>query len=308
MAVVKHIVRLIVFLLNFAVIACGINLYDSMSSKETDRYNLEEAKILIDEKKYDEAEIHLNKVKNNTNEKVLLEVGVKLGKVGLSIWDLLVQVVEDTSELSNSDETGVEQIFNLFSDNIFGTGAERTEKLEALVGSINLLKSAPEQNQKIESYSCFLTGIHVLPIANDGASAMLTVTRSLENLENTITGDGTNSDECPGLDSFENAVNTLAIVKDNLDLIINETANCSILSFLSNNNDSLNAMSERLKKFVDGADQGCPTVNCGSDLACSALQLGCVGSVLDTNSAVSGDNIVSQCEMIYNCRVPGTCF
>ena len=139
----------------------------------------------------------------------------------------------------------MEQVLNVFSDTLFGTGDERDEKLDALNDCIALIRTAPEQNSKMEAFRCFLSGIYVLPVVNDGTTAMVEVTAALNNLESSVSGDGSSSDQCPGLDSFQAAMTGLETVRNGLDFIIEQTSDCELLSFLSDSGD-LNAMSERL--------------------------------------------------------------
>ena len=288
--------------------SCGMNFFEPIASKDSDEYHMEQARIYVDQKKYADAEASLAKVEGNSNEKTLLLVGSKLGNVGLSLWEILLDVVDSlTNTSSSSGSSGMEQVFNVFSDTLFGTGDERDEKLQAINESIALIRNAPEQDSKMEAFRCFLSGIYVLPVVNDGTNAMINVTTALNSLESSVSGDGSSSDQCPGLDAFQAAMSGLDTVRNGLDFIIQQTSDCEILSFLSDSGD-LNAISERLKKFVDAADQGCPTISCNNDVLCEALQLGCVAELLDTSSAVAGDGIVDQCELVYNCTTAGTCF
>ncbi|MFK7823978.1 MAG: hypothetical protein AB8G05_07475 [Oligoflexales bacterium] len=287
--------------------SCGMNFFEPIASSDSDHYHMEQARIYVDQKKYADAEASLAKVEGNSNEKTLLLVGSKLGNVGLSLWEILLDVVDSLTNSSSSSSSGMEQVFNVFSDTLFGTGDERDDKLEAINESIALIRSAPEQDSKMEAFRCFLSGIYVLPIVNDGTSAMVNVTTALNSLESSVSGDGSNGDQCPGLDAFQAAMSGLETVRNGLDFIIQQTADCELLSFLSESGD-LNAISERLRKFVEAADQGCPTITCNNDALCEALQLGCVADLLDTSSAVAGDGIVDQCELVYNCTTAGTCF
>lgn len=298
---------LVTSIVSLSFAACGINFFADVVTKDSDEYHMEQARIYVDQKKYADAESSLGKVEGNSNEKTLLLVGSKLGQAGLSLWDILLDVVDSLAGNSGSSSSGMEQVFDVFSDTLFGTGDERDAKLEALNDSIALIRAAPEQNSKMEAFRCFLSGIYVLPVVNDGTNAMLSVTTALNELEASVSGGGSNSDECPGLSSFQAAMDGLDTVRRGLDFILEQTSDCELLSFLSDSGD-LNAMSARLRKFVDAADQGCPTVTCNNDVICEALQLGCVAQLLDTSSAVAGDGNVDQCELVYNCTTAGTCF
>lgn len=289
------------------VVACGANVYESFTSKNTDRHLMAEARILIDKKKYDEAIDILEKVENNSNDKAILTAGAKLGKSGLSMWELLLEVV-DGIQSGNSSGSGIEQVFNSFSDSLFGVGEERTERLAALEEAIDLLKSAPEQDGKIEGFRCFLTGILVLPIVNDSAKNMVTATNALTSLQDSITGSGSSRDECPGLTDFETAMASMNNMQSSLSIILDATESCSILKSLQDAS-GLNEVSQMIDKFVAGADQGCPQITCDNP-ACQALQLGCMQEVLNTTSEAAQPNNgqLATCELVYNCRTAGTCF
>ena len=135
--------------ITFLMAACGPNYFESLVTKDSDEYHMEQARIYVDQKKYADAEASLAKVEGDSNEKTLLLVGSKLGKVGLSLWEILLDVVDSLAN-SSSSGSGMEQVFNVFSDTLFGTGDERDEKLLALNESIELIKGAPEQNSKME--------------------------------------------------------------------------------------------------------------------------------------------------------------
>lgn len=299
----RNMFLLVVF--GLFALSCGINMYESFMPKDSDRYHLAEARIKINNKEYAEAEDLLSKVENSSNEKVLLEVGAKLGKSGLSMWEILLDVVDDLGS-GSADASGADTVFNLFTDAVFGTGDKRDERLQALDESIRLLRTVPEQSSKVDAFRCFLTGIFILPVVNDASGAMVSVTTALTDLQSSVSGSGSSSSECPGIDEFQLAMDRMDSVREGLDFILSQTADCSILDTLGDGQD-LNEMAKKLKKFSDNADQGCPSLTC-TDAVCQALQLGCVSSLLSTDSAVAGDGQVDSCEFLFNCKSPTDCF
>ena len=287
----------------FVLASCGFNLFSSMTSKDSDRYHLDAAKIHIDRKEYADAESSLEKVEHNSEEKVLLQVSAKLGKSGLSMWDILLEAIEKSS--SSTGGSGVEKLFNLFSDTFFGTGQERLERLNALDESVQLLKSVATSGDKLDNLRCFLTGIFILPVVNDGSAAILDINSTLQSIGNTVSGTGATAEECSGLSAFQTAMETLSRVQGNLQFILEQISGCSLLDFL-NNSSAINEVANRMRTFSETADKGCPAITCTGAI-CDALNFPCVDQLLDTEGAVADNGIISACELVYNCR-NGDCF
>lgn len=287
-------------------LSCGVNLYDGIATKESQKYYEDEAKVRLDEGDYQGALDALSKVERNSPKVLIYRVAVILGQAGLSFWQILLDVVDDlnSSNNTNNNDSGIEKVFSLLSDSVFGAGEERESKLEALTSSISLLEQS--SSTKLESFRCFLTGILVLPSVEDGTNSILEINSALNNLASAVEGAGETADQCPGLSEFESALSSMSEVQQSLNLVLAQTSNCPILNFLQNDG-SLNEVEQRLTKFTEGADRGCPELACDNAL-CQSLQLGCVQNLLTTSSAVAGDGIIDRCELVYNCLTPGTCF
>ena len=107
-------VRVFAALAMITMSSCGTNFFEPLATKDSDEYHMEQARIFVDEKKYDDAEASLAKVEGNSNEKILLLVGSKLGKVGLSLWEILLEVVDSLTNSSSSSGSGMEQVWSRF--------------------------------------------------------------------------------------------------------------------------------------------------------------------------------------------------
>lgn len=284
--------------------ACGFNLYTDFASDDTDQHRMTAAKNFIDNKDYENAEKELDKIDRNSKEKVLLQVSAKLGKAGLSLWDILLDAVENSSS-GTQGSSGVEKVFNLFTDSFFGSGEVRQNRLNALDESVLLLKSVSSSGDKLDNLRCFLTGIYILPIVNDGAAAMTAINSTLQNIADQVAGTGTSASECSGLNDFQSAMDSLGNVQQGMLFILEQISGCQLLDFL-NNSSAVNEIASRAKTFTETADKGCPELNCTGAI-CQALNLPCVSDLINTTGATADNGRVETCEIIYNCK-DGGCF
>ena len=182
--------------------SCGTNFLGPISLKNSDNYYLDEASHNIDEGNYEKAKENLNKVKKNSNEKVLLTASATLGASGLGMWTILLDMI-DKNTFSNEQGGGVDNVFNFFSDNVYGEGEVKESRLTAIRTSISSLKTAPNQISQITNFNCFLVGLLIIPQSSDGTEAMSAVSTSLQNILSNSIGSGSNSDQCPGIDDLD---------------------------------------------------------------------------------------------------------
>lgn len=290
----------------FATASCGINLYEGFVSKEGDDYHLTEAERLIDEGDYTSARQHLAEVELSSNKKLYLDVAAQIGEVGLSLWDILIDLVDNNS-LESQSGSGVDRVFDLLTDNVYGTGETRDKRLNALGTAVERLASPPNgEEKKIENLRCFLSGMLVLPRVKDGTTAITEATTALENFVDTIVGTGDDPSQCPNLNTLTTTLNQVTEIQADLQLALEQIEGCDFLQV--GNDDSLNAIEEQLSKFRTSADKGCATIDCAGNIACEVLQTGCVRQTLEgAESAVAGDNKIDACEVLQHCR-GGECF
>ena len=291
----------------FYLNSCGVNFLNPISSKSSDKYHLQEASQNIDAGEYSQAITNLNQVKTLSNEKVLLTAAATLGVSGLSMWKILIDMI-DQDAFSSGKGSGFDKVFNFFSTNIYGIGEVKTSRLEAVRTSIGSLKIAPEQTSQIINFSCFLSGLLILPQSTDGASAMLEASSSLQKILDNSIGSGENKDECPGLDDLNTSLEQLNQINSDFSLAFGQAETCPFLNYV-NKSSGMNQVEESLNKYSTQADKGCQKTECDNDPICNALQLGCVKAALaSTGEAIAGDGLIASCEILQNCSTPGSCF
>ena len=298
--------RSIIFLgLSLCLSQCGSNVFGPTVSSTSERYYIAKAQEEIDQQKYDDAIETLAKVETNSNEKVFLQIASQLGSSGLSLWNIIKDLL-DSNNFASRSGSGADKVFDLLNDTFFGVADTRVQRLKSLASGIESLKLAPDQDSRVENYRCFLAGILALPSVTDGSSAITAVTTSLQDISTEISQGG-NSQECSSIDTFESNLTRLTQVQEDLALALKETQDCPLFSSLSNA-DQMNKVEALLDKFKTAADKGCISTECTlGEAACEALSFGCVGAVLGASSAVAGDGKIEKCEIVQNCG-SGSCF
>lgn len=289
-----------------ALTACGLNIFAPMASKSSDRVKLEEARTQIDQQDYADATATLESVENDSNEKRLLQVAALLGSSGLNIWTIITDIID----ASSSDASGgsVDNIFDQISDSVLGTDDTRTTRMTSLVTSINLLKDAPQGTEsRVKNLSCFLAGILATPTIADGTAAISATSLALLEVASSSTGAGATAAECPNLSNLDAGLTAISEVQENFSLILEVAQGCSFLN-IGDTGDSLNKIEESLAKFTNNADQGCSSNPSCSGVACAALKLGCVNTLINATPSTADDGDITSCELVQNCIDPGSCF
>ena len=295
----------IYFIACIFLVACGVNFYEPITQSQTDQYYLQEVDNAINSGNYTKASELLAKVESKDNETLLTEIYIKLGLVGLSFWDVMLDIIQ-TSTSKKSSKSGIDKIMDSLSDSIFGEGDEMTLRSKALSESITLLNSSSLANKKSDLLSCFLSGVLAYPSIQEGKTAVTNSINALADVLDNIVGSGANAGECPNLSELDSSLENLNRVKNDFNTILETLNSCEILNFMSSDG-SLNSIEEKLKQFTENADLGCDISEC-SDIVCQALKLGCVESVLNIESAVANDNKVESCELLINCSDIVSCF
>ncbi len=287
------------------LIGCGVNFYSPLAQGTSDAYHLRAAKESLNDSDYSKATESLDKITENSNEKIMLQVGVKLGEAKLSFWQIILNMIS-ASDLSGS--TGVDKMFNYLTDTIFGVESEKERRLTSLNESITLLNGAPEQNRKTKLFSCFLAGILTYPRVADGSKSLESTLEEMKKI------DVTDASSCPDTTSLETALTTLSNVQKDFQLILEQVANCDMFSFGSSA-ENLNQVEKSLRNFTTNADKGCETSACeDGDVICEKLQSSCIFKILYPSdesgnyTAKSGDSKVELCELLLNCQTASDCF
>ena len=292
-----------IFLIGIAfVIGCGTNIYSSFVTEESDTAKMQEAANLIDDQKYSEAVSKLDSISRDNNEKRLLQVAAILGANGFDIWQIVVDIIDSNS----SGKISFDRIFDAISGSVFGEGAERTARIDAIGQAISLLLTAPEgATRATQNLNCFLGGMLSVVAVTDGNQAITDINTALATIQSGVIGSGSNADECPGITELQSGLTNISSVQQNLSLVLQATDSCSFIDF---SGSSLNSVEQSLNSFVTNGDQGCSTTpSCGGGDACNALSLGCVQSEVNDTSSVAGDGSVSSCEIVQNC-LGSNCF
>lgn len=297
----------ILFIFALVLNSCGTNVYDGLNGGNSDQDYIAMARFAVNDSKYDEAAKHLAKVKKHSKEYVLLHVATILGQANFTIWGILSNLLSSSSSSSGS---GVNNFFSSLTDSVFGSGSQRNATLVAISNAAIQLQSIPDKDAGTEGLRCFLTGLLVVPAVVDGTQGVSDAITALNSMESNIIGNGSTSDQCPGLSAVQTSLDTLSAVTSDLSYVLAQTSTCPILSFISQSG-SLNDVQQRLAKFINTADKGCSNPCASTDAtiqaACTALERGCVKAVLSEQGAVAGDGKVSECELVLNC-LDGGCF
>ncbi|SMF76482.1 hypothetical protein [Pseudobacteriovorax antillogorgiicola] len=285
------------------LLSCSTNIYESLVTDTDDTGKMEEAANLIDDQKYDEAVAKLNEVEKDNNEKRFLQVAALLGQSGFNVWQIVIDIIDSGS---SSSKITFDRIFDSISGSVFGSGDERDARIAAIGQSITLLDTAPEgQTRATANLNCFLGGVLAVVAVDDGNTAMSGVSSALQSIQDNATGTGDSTEECPGIEDLSTNLDLIASVQTNLSLVLAATSDCSFIDF---SGSELNSVEQQIADFVDNGDQGCSeNPDCGAGAACQALSLGCVQSVVNDDSSVSGDGTVSSCEIVQNC-LGASCF
>jgi hypothetical protein len=292
-------IAILVVMIVAVISSCGQqNFFEGFTEAKSDEARLAEAEALIDEKEYAKALGVINEVEGDTNEKRMLEVAASLGASGVSIWQLIIDIINN--QLQSSDDVSFDQIFASMSADILGTGTEKTAKITAMQSSIQSLIAAPDPAaNRLVNLNCFLGGVLSVITVTDGEAALTQVQDALTTIQQSSTGSGSTADECPGIDDLSTGLERINQVQSSLGLILQATQGCGFINLGEN---SPNRIEENLNQVISAADKGCePTPSCGSSEACQALSLGCVQEEVDVTAGVADDSEVASCELVQNC-------
>lgn len=294
--------------------ACGTNLFNSFADKKNENARLEEARVQIDQGDYVKAREILDELANDgqdSNERRILLAGVLLGENGFDLWNILIDLVQDTTskDKASSSGSGISKIFDLLTESVFGAGATRAARIAALDSAVTELRSAPDpQATRVSNLACLLAGIMAVPIAQDGLAEMQSTLTTLEKIKTEISSGG----QCHGVSELSTRIASFQEVLARFNHILESTANCGFIN-LDEQKAQLNAVESKIKKLTNTADKGCSTLpTCPAAMPdCLTLFPVCVQEALrigGTNPAVSGDGIIDSCEVILHCTHPADCF
>ncbi|NRA67863.1 MAG: hypothetical protein HRU19_25505 [Pseudobacteriovorax sp.] len=289
-------------LISSILMSCSDNLIPLNESPSNDRDRLELAETYLNERDYPKALEVLQNVEVDSNRARVLTVAATLGGVGFSIWDIILDVIDNQS---SGEKISPDNFFDSLSTSVFGEDT-KAERIAAIGSSIDLLLAAPDSSDAdVANLNCFLGGILGVVSVEDGSAAITSVSSSLTTIQNSAVGAGASRDECPGVTELETSLATLSEVQTNLQRVFASTANCSLVN---TDGSSLNSIETKLKALETNGDQGCEAQpDCGDSAACQAQSLSCVSAIVVDDSSVAGDGQVSSCELVQNC-LGNNCF
>lgn len=299
--------RIFLVLSLIALGACGQNIFKSAVPVKSDKARMAEARVKLDDGDYAGALKALDGMDGDSNERRILMVASLLGEAGFVLWEQILSVIDSATRDSNV--SGVDQYFNQLNETVFGVGAERTSRLQALGSGLNVLADSPDPlARQVNNLRCFVAGVLALPTVVDGQAAIRSVNQTLVSIKDSATGDGATAADCPKLGTLNDAMTSVVALRTQFTAILESVADCPFID-LSTTANNLNEIETKLNRLTSVADKGCQAVpTCTAGPICDALKLGCVQQVL-TDGGIAGDGIVSSCEIVQHCSTSSSgCF
>jgi hypothetical protein len=301
--------------------SCGedeFNVYqpvaEPLALKNDDDAKLEQARVLMDKKKYDEAlkilEPMIGDSKQDSNEARILFSAAKLGVAQLDVWSIIGSILDSTSNSSGSSgDGGVDNIFDSFSDSVLGTGAARDAKVTALSDALEVLQAAPQPDErKLRNTACIFAGFLSVPTLADATTAMTNMQTALQQISNSALSGGT---VCPDVSLLDDAAAGLANVAESFNMILSAAQSCPFLN-LDEAANLMNTVEQSMNNLRTSADKGCDSLpTCPASLpGCRSLFPVCVQQALEvgTSSAKAQDGNLASCEIVLHCINPTDCF
>lgn len=275
-------------------VSCDTNLYEGLAPEpETVSYQLEQARVHLDNKEYQKALAILTPLEEDpetdTNDGRILYVAASLGLDGLDLWSIFSELME------NGSFTDIGEVLASASSATLGTGETKALRLTALQSSIQRLQSAPQPDDaKIDNTSCYLGGLIVAPMIADATTTLTSLQTQLSSIS-------------PSNCSSTALTDTIAeaqTLSTRFSLVTSLTQSCSILSLDTTAADSIGGI---LNNLLSNADKGCSAPPVGSESLfpqCFQDQIGAGAST----TASANDKLIAQCEIVYHCYNPTACF
>lgn len=308
--------------------SCGddeFNLWKPMAEtsalKSNEAAKLEQARVLLDEKAYDDALSLLDPMleSQDSNDARILYAAAKLGKSELDVWTVIKKILDSTtSSTSSSSKTsssgsgssGFDTILNNITDTLIGTGEVRTARIAALADAVTSLQAAPDPlADDVRNTACILAGFLAVPTIADATTALSATLAALAQIKEAAQSGGT---VCPNLTLLDTSANSVLTSVTNFNLVVSAAKSCPFID-ISQTATLMNSIESAIAKLKTQADKGCASLPTTCPTAvpnCQELFPTCVQELLKvgTSSAVAGDGRVDMCEMVLNCTSPADCF
>lgn len=272
----------------------------------------EEARTLIDQKKYSEAvdilEDMVGESGLDSNDTRLLYAAALVGVAKLDVWSIITTILDDQDTSANS--SGMDGFFGAFTDSLLGTGEERTAKIAAMNKALTTLKTAPSPDEdQVKNTACLFAGMLAIPTLTDAQSSLDSAITALDSISGSVGGGGS---DCPDLSAFNTATEQLQTASTSFSLVLSSVENCSFLD-LSEATASMNEVESQISTITSAADKGCqslPVCPAGAP-DCQDLFPTCIQEAMaigDSNEAIADDGKIAACEIILHCTDSTECF
>lgn len=295
-------------------------LSESSALKSDMKAKLEQARVLLDKKKYDDALSLLAPMiadpDQDSNDARLYFAAAKLGVSQLDIWSVIKNIVNGlgtgsgSASTSGTGSSGFDQVLNKVTDSLIGTGENRAARIQALADSVTVLVNAPDPNsQAVRNTSCILAAFLTVPTVADATTALNGTLTALSQIKDAATSGGA---ECPNIGLLDASTSSVLSSVANFNLIVSVAKNCPFID-VSQATTLMNSVESSLNQLKTVADKGCASIpsTCPASVPdCQALFPACVQEVLKvgTSDAVAGDGRIDSCELVLNCTDPAACF
>lgn len=300
--------------------SCGddeFNVYQPVAEpialKGDNDAKLEQARVLMDQKKYDEAlkilEPMIGDEEQDSNEARVLFAAAKLGVAQLDVWSIIENILDSTGNQSNSSDGGIDNVFDSFSEGLLGTGAAREAKVAALSDALTVLLAAPQPDErKLRNTACIFAGFLSVPTLANATTAMNNMQSALQQISASALSGGT---VCPDVALLDDSAAGLISVADDFNMILNAAQSCPFLN-LDEAANLMNSIEQSMNNLRTAADRGCDSLpSCPASLPnCRSLFPVCVQQALEvgTSNARAQDGRLASCEIVLHCISPTSCF
>ena len=288
---------------------------ESMALKGSASARLEQARIDLDQKKFDAALAILTPMiggVDDSNQARLYYAAAKLGQAELDLWSVVEKILGDSTgtkaKSGQSTGNGIDDLLNNVSDSVLGVGAARAVKVAALADAVATLNNAPDATARdVRNTGCLFAAFLAVPTIADAQSGLAATLTALNQIKSSATGGGT---ECPDIGALDTASASLTAASGNFSLVLAAAKNCPFIN-VDQAAALMNSVEATLATLTKNADLGCDALPaCPASVPnCQALFPSCVQDALKVGSsgAVAGDGKIAACELVLHCTDPTAC-
>ncbi len=288
------------------IASCGFSVYSPVAPESSDKALLEKAILAMNEKKYSEARSALATVwkSDKSNKTTQLYANAILGDAGFDLYDIVVDILGSAADgsLENSND-----ILNALSTAL--TVEATQSQLDDLNTSLTVLGQAADQDSSsLEFQKCLIVGIYAVPVLSGITSSISNIQSTLDTLPTRVAVDPTDNRTCTAStetiesvgEDLSSLIQNIGDISDRISEISSVIENCSTIASDAPT-DEVNSLTTSVNSIISTADRGCDIPSTGA-IGSSVLPSCMITYVENTASeAVSGDGVVSGCEVFVNC-------